>query len=145
MINNYDNKLIKPASVHIRLDSLYKVTSEAIIDLSNELTQQGKKVELPYVIKPGEYLIGKSIEIFKIPVDLCIFHVHNSSMMRIGLQIIGGYGDPGYEGELYFGIKNIGENTIKLSQGISLSKVIVLPVEGKTIPLISRFMGGKLL
>lgn len=34
---------------------------------------------------------------------------------------------------------------VVIEKGMSLSKIIVFPVEGQTIPLLSRFMGGKLV
>ena len=145
MIKNFDRGLIKPASIGLRLESLYRTSSKNVIDLNSDFSIEKEEIKLPHTIKPGEYLIGKSKEVFEVPNNCCLLHVHNSSSMRSGLQIIGGYIDPGYKGELFFGIKNIGNHEISLQQDVSLSKIIVLPVEGKTIPLITRFMGGKLI
>lgn len=143
MIKNFDKTLIKPASVNLRLDSIYKVVASKPI----RIDERGNisELELPYTLKPGDYIIGKSVEDFEIPPNYAIYHFHRTFTTRLGLEIIGGFGDPGYKGQIYFGIKNVGENTIVLHKDDSLSKVIILPVEGKTIPLISRFLGGKLL
>ena len=144
MIKNFDGTQIKPGSVNIRLDSLYKIGSKKKICPDN-ITVQECCISLPYSLKPGDYVLGKSMEQFTLPKNYCIYHTHRTSTMRIGILIVGGYGDPGYKGEIYFGIKNIGENTVVLKRAMSLSKVIFIAVEGNSLPLISRFQGGKLL
>lgn len=143
MIKNFDKTLIKPASVNLRLDSIYQIKSSKPIMVANK--GESTELKLPFTLKPGDYIIGKSVEDFEIPINYAIYHFHRTFTTRLGLEIIGGFGDPGYKGQIYFGIKNVGENTIVLHKDDSLSKVIILPVEGKTIPLISRFLGGKLL
>lgn len=142
MIENYSSKNIKPASINIHLNKIFKIENQKIINFSKKIKY--KELKLPYILKPNEYILAKSKEILNIPQNVCILHIHRTTTMRRGLNIIGGFGDPGYKGEIYYGIKNIGNNNIELNKNDSLTKIIFLSIDGKTIPLITKYLGGRI-
>lgn len=143
MIKNHDPTQIKPASINIRISALFKIKSQEVID-PEERNVQYQELPCPYTLKPNEYVLAKSIESFNLPPNLCMFHLHRTMAMRIGLSIGGGFADPGYHGEIFFGIKNMGDSDVIIHKNTSLTKVIFFPVQGRTIPLISKYLGGKL-
>lgn len=144
MIENFKQENIGPCSYDFRLGELFKHEKIALVDLEKNKLPKLKKLKLPYIIKPGEYIIGRTIEKFDTPLDLMSFYSMKSIAFRLGLDIMCGMNDPGYKGNAVFGIKNISENKIKLYSGMCLLQTIFSTVKGNAIPIKTKYMGGKL-
>ncbi|MBS3060541.1 MAG: dCTP deaminase [DPANN group archaeon] len=147
LINNYKKKNIQGAAIELRLGSLYK-QDKGTVDILEGKWPDAKEIlieEKPYTLKPGEFILGKTIESFDVPDDLAALVVPRSTIFRMGIESSTGFVDPGYQGELVVPMKNVGENPILLKHGMAVVKVIFLEVKGGTIPLFTRYMGGKVV
>ena len=121
---------------------IFKIRKKGAVKISKDDLPRPEKVKLPYRMKPGEYLLGETMETFDVPESICFLHKGNSVTVGLGLDVKLGFADPGYKGKFFYGIENVGENTILLERGTPMTKAIIMSVEGKSVPLITKFMGG---
>lgn len=146
MIKNFKLENIGPCVYNFRLGKLYRhKKTNKVIDVESDLLPELEELKLPYIIKPGEYIIGKTIEEFDTPLDLMSLYAMRSIGIRIGLNIIHGINDPGYKGNAIFGIHNISHNKIKLFEGMELLQTAFVNLKGDAIPVDTKYMGGKIL
>ncbi|MBI2102373.1 hypothetical protein HYT55_00915 [Candidatus Woesearchaeota archaeon] len=146
MITNYKTENIRSCKYTFRLGEIFRHTSVDLVDVSQERFPQLTEISLPYVLQPGEFVIGRTIEELDTPLDLMSIYAASSLSIRIGLNILsGGINDPGYRGNAIFGIHNVSQNKIKLFYGMELLHTAFLELKGKAIPVQTRYMGGKIL
>lgn len=146
MIINYKKENIGPCAYNFRLGKLFKhKKSKKIIDIENNILPELEELNLPYVVEPGEYVIAKTIEEFDTPLDLMSIYAMRSIALRLGLDILAGINDPGYNGNALFGIVNVSQNKIKLFEGMELLQTSFIGLEGEAIPIQTKYMGGKIL
>lgn len=144
MIKNVKKENIRPSSIDLRLGKIFKINSKEAIDIEKKFPES-KEIKLPYILKPGEYVLASTIE--RLEKDKKYFRIlgARSRAFRIGLGIQANFFGPYYEGEAIFGIKNLSENKIKLSEGISLIQIAFLEINGETVPVKHDFQSGKIL
>jgi dCTP deaminase len=101
-------------------------------DLSAEKeAEYSKKVVLsarldePFYLHPGEFVLGSTLEYFRFPDDLAGRIEGRSSWGRLGLLVhaTAGFVDPGYAGALTFELSNVGRLPIELKPGLRLGQV----------------------
>ncbi len=146
MIKNLDKSNIRPASVDLRLAKIFRLSKVKCVDLAKNILPKSQELKLPHVLKPNEYLLANTIEEVsqKNKKYLGILSAR-SRAFRIGLSIQTNIFGPYYEGPFVFGIKNISNNPIRLSKGLSLVQVAFLEIKGQTVPVKHDFQGGKIL
>ena len=122
-IRPWDAALVQPASVDLRLGSSFQVFHNhrvPAIDLQSlpeDLTEQVVVDEgKPFVIHPGEFVLGRTLEWVRLPEDLVARIEGKSSLGRLGLIVhaTAGFVDPGFEGTLTLEITNLTRVPIKL-------------------------------
>lgn len=146
MIKNYKTENIRSCKYTFRLGEIFQHTPVDLVDVSQEKFPQLAEIKLPYILQPGEFVIGRTIEQFDTPLDLMSIYAASSLSIRIGLNILsGGINDPGYKGNAIFGIHNVSPNKIKLFHGMELLHTAFLELKGKAIPVQTKYMGGKIL
>ena len=146
MIKNYKKENIGPCKYKFRLGEIFKHKKIDLVDVEHNIFPELIKLKLPYVLKPGEFVIGRTIEEFDTPIDLMSIYAASSLSLRIGLNVlVGGINDPGYKGNAILGIHNISPNKIKLFEGMKLLHTAFINLKGKAIPVQTKYMGGKIL
>ena len=109
VIDPFDEALLQPSSVDLRVSDAFRVfrnNRQPFIDPSlpeADLTEvvtiaQGE----PFILHPGEFVLGSTLERVGIPDDLVARLEGKSSLGRLGLLIhsTAGYIDPGFEGQI---------------------------------------------
>ena len=146
MIENYKKDNIGPCKYTFRLGEIFKHDRIDVIEIDKNKLPQLIELKLPYILKQGETVIGRTIEKFNTPLDLMSIYAASSISIRIGLNILlGGINDPGYKGNAIFGIQNVSINKIKLFEGMELLHTAFLELKGTAIPVQTKYMGGKIL
>src|SRR3989344_7675846 len=121
MIKNYKKENIGPCKYKFRLGEIFKHKKIDVLEIDKNKFPELKKVALPYILKPGESVIGRTIEEFDTPLDLMSIYAASSISVRIGLTLsVGGINDPGYKGNAILGIYNSSINKVKLFKGMEL-------------------------
>ena len=146
MIENFKKDNIGPCKYNFRLGEIFQHEKIDVVDIAKDKVPKLKKLKLPYILKQGEYVIGRTVEKFDTPLELMSFYAAASISIRIGLNILmGGINDPGYNGNAILGIHNISVNKIRLFEGMKLLQTAFLELKGTAIPVQTKYMGGKIL
>ncbi|MGH9270205.1 MAG: dCTP deaminase, partial [Ilumatobacteraceae bacterium] len=77
VIDPYDDALVQPSSVDVRLDRLFRVFrnhTAGVIDVKQDLTGLTELIEIPddgvFMLHPGEFVLGSTLERVALPDDL---------------------------------------------------------------------------
>lgn len=96
-----------------------------------------------HVLKPGKYYLIKTIERVNLPSDIMAVFYPRSSFHRSGVQIVTGLADPGYRGELTFGISNMSGYDFVLEMGSRIVHALFFRVSGAR-PYRGKWQGGRM-
>ncbi len=156
---------VQPASLDIRLDRHFRVFRnhrDAYIDVreSAEDLTEGLSVEddEPFVLHPGEFVLGSTVERVRLANDLVARVEGKSSLGRLGLLVhaTAGYVDPGWDGQLTLELSNVATLPIRLYYGMKIGQLSFQDLttaaerpyghpdlhsryQGQTLPTASRF------
>jgi dCTP deaminase len=130
------NLQIQPASVDLRLDRsfiVYRLTSMPCIDPRDpsSLDRYTQRIEIPmdepFVLHPGEFALGSTMEKVCIPPDLVARIEGRSSIGRLAVVVhaTAGFIDPGFEGQITLELSNLGRCPVKLYPGMRISQLVL--------------------
>mgnify|MGYP001608189166 CR=1 FL=1 len=125
---------INPSSVDLRLGNQFRVFKHAeVTHIDQRNTSSADKImklieiepSTPFIIHPGEFVLGINHEYIKVPDDLVGRLDGKSSWGRLGIVIhsTAGTVDPGFEGRLTLEIANISKVPVCLYPGSRICKV----------------------
>lgn len=85
----------------------------------------------PYVLRPGEFILAHTIEVFDFPEDLAGLLRIKSSQGRIGFEHLdAGWVDPGFAGSLTLEYKNMLQfNSIRIRYGDPIGQLVFFDVD----------------
>jgi dCTP deaminase len=115
-IDPFDPACVQPSSVDLHVDSQFRVFANSrypFIDVREEMPDLTELVEVkpdePFILHPGEFVLGSTLERVAIPDDLVARLEGKSSLGRLGLLIhsTAGYVDPGWDGYLTLELSNV--------------------------------------
>jgi dCTP deaminase len=152
-IDPYDESLLQPSSVDVRVDRLFRVFHNnryPFIDVKVEQEELTELVEVddehPFVLHPGEFVLGSTLERIRLPDDLVARLEGKSSLGRLGLLIhsTAGFVDPCWEGNLTLELSNVANLPITIYYGMPIGQISFMrmdaPVEH---PYGSSAVGSK--
>ena len=114
---------IQPASVDVHLDDkilVFRNSRRPYIDIREDMSDLTETVPLaegrPFILHPGEFVLGSTLERLCLADDLVARLEGKSSLGRIGLLIhsTAGYVDPGWRGHLTLELSNVATLPITL-------------------------------
>ncbi|MGH7867769.1 MAG: dCTP deaminase, partial [Candidatus Dormibacteraceae bacterium] len=116
-LDPYDPTLLQPSSIDVRLDRFFRVFDNSKythIDPAieqDELTSLVEKTaaDEPFVLHPGEFVLGSTYERISLPDDLAGRLEGKSSLGRLGLltHSTAGFIDPGFAGHITLELSNV--------------------------------------
>ncbi len=131
-LDPYDPTLIQPSSIDLRLDRYFRVFQNhryAVIDPATEQDDLTEPIEPegdePFVLHPGEFVLGSTLEIMTLPDDLAGRLEGKSSLGRLGLltHSTAGFIDPGFTGHVTLELSNVATLPIKLWPGMKIGQL----------------------
>ncbi len=134
----------------LRLGEVFKISGEAFLgethrktpDIESIITyKEGEKQSIK--IKPGDFFLVKTIEKINLPVDLSAVILPRTTTFRSGLFMRTGPIQPGYQGELTFGLKNEGPITVEIEMGARFAHVIFHEIKGGGSKYRGQWQGGR--
>ncbi len=137
-IDPWDETLVQPASVDLRLGSTFrvfhnhKITAIDLRDPPRGLTEQVSPPEgEPFVIHPGEFCLGRTLEHVELPGDIVARIEGKSSLGRLGLIVhaTAGFCDPGWRGTLTLELNNLTRVPIKLYPGLPIAQLSFMTLD----------------
>ncbi len=132
VIRPYDTADLQPSSVDLHLDRSFRVfrnTRYPYIDvrsLQPDLTELlAVEDDEPFILHPGEFVLGQTLEWVELPDDLVARLEGKSSLGRLGLLIhsTAGYVDPGWKGTLTLELSNVANLPIALYYGMRIGQI----------------------
>ena len=135
IIDPLDESCIQPASVDLHLDRkllVFRNTRQAFIDIRKDMPNLTEVEEIPdnipFILHPGEFVLGSTSESVTLPEDVVARIEGKSSLGRLGLLIhsTAGYVDPGWSGHLTLELSNVANLPITLYFGMKIGQISFL-------------------
>lgn len=122
---------VQPASVDLRLNNVVK-------KIDGETFTLGEKKK--YVLQPGEFILGSTIEYVSIPEDIVARVEGRSSIGRLGIMVhvTAGYIDPGFKGNITLELFNCSDKDFTLNYGDALCQIVF---ETLSSPCLNGYAG----
>ena len=152
-IEPYDPSLLQPSSVDVRVDRFFRVFHNArypFIDVKEKQEDLTELVEIddesPFILHPGEFVLGSTLERVRLPDDLVARLEGKSSLGRLGLLIhsTAGFIDPGWDGHVTLELSNVANLPITIYFGMKIGQLsFVQLTEPASAPYGSAGLGSK--
>ena len=131
-IDPYDESPLQPSSVDVRVDRYFRVFRNSrypFIDVKQAQEELTELVEIedetPFILHPGEFVLGSTLERIRLPDDLVARLEGKSSLGRLGLLIhsTAGFIDPGWDGHVTLELSNVANLPITIYHGMKIGQV----------------------
>ncbi len=133
VIDPFDDELVQPASVDVRLGRQFRVMRNSRMThidpmVSNDALMETVEVPdgEPFVLHPGEFALGHTAETFGLPDDVVGIVNGKSSLGRLGVQVhaTAGFVDPGFDGVIVLELSNVATLPILLRPGMKVAQMV---------------------
>ncbi len=152
-IDPYDPSLLQPSSVDVRVDRYFRVFRNArypFIDVKEPMEDLTELEEIdddiPFILHPGEFVLGSTLERIRLPDDLVARLEGKSSLGRLGLLIhsTAGFIDPGWDGHVTLELSNVANLPITIYYGMKIGQVSFVQLsEAAASPYGTGKLGSK--
>ena len=138
-IEPYDPGLVQPSSIDVRVDRRFRVFRNSrypYIDVRQEMEDLTELVEVeggePFILHPGEFVLGQTLERVTLPDDLVARLEGKSSLGRLGLLIhsTAGFVDSGFSGNLTLELSNVANLPITIYEGMPIGQISFMRMDG---------------
>jgi dCTP deaminase len=134
VIDPLDDHLVQPSSIDVRISNLFRVFrnhTRGVIDVKEDTTDLTELIEIPadgsqpFMLHPGEFVLGSTLERIAVPDDLVARIEGKSSLGRLGLLIhsTAGFIDAGFDGHVTLELANVASLPITLYPGMKIGQV----------------------
>jgi dCTP deaminase len=152
-IDPYDPALMQPSSLDVRVDRLFRVFRNSRYPYIDVKAEQEELTELvvvdgaePFILHPGEFVLGSTLERVALPDDLVARLEGKSSLGRLGLLIhsTAGFIDPGFDGHVTLELSNVANLPITIYHGMKIGQISFMQLsESADNPYGSGELGSK--
>ena len=135
VIEPLDESCIQPSSVDLHIDRYFRVFRNhtmGYIDVKEDQEELTELVEIEpdgvFILHPGEFVLGTTLERVALPDDLVARLEGKSSLGRLGLLIhsTAGFVDAGWDGQLTLELSNVANLPITLYPGMKIGQISFL-------------------
>jgi dCTP deaminase len=137
----FDDEMVQPSSIDVRLDRYFRLFDNhkyPVIDPSKDQPELTRLVEVgpdePFVLHPGEFVLGSTYEQTTLPDDVAARLEGKSSLGRLGLltHSTAGFIDPGFSGHVTLELSNVATLPIKLWPGMKIGQMCFFRLSSPT-------------
>jgi len=138
-IDPFDAEMIQPSSVDVRVDKSFRVFHNnryPFIDVRQPMEDLTELVVVengrPFILHPGEFVLGQTLERVALPDDLVARLEGKSSLGRLGLLIhsTAGFVDSGFSGNLTLELSNVANLPITIYHGMPIGQLSFMRMDG---------------
>ncbi|MGH3438717.1 MAG: dCTP deaminase [Sciscionella sp.] len=131
-VDPFDPGMVQPSSIDVRLDRYFRVFDNSKYTHIDPSVQQDELTSLveqdgddPFVLHPGEFVLGSTFEGLALPDDLAGRLEGKSSLGRLGLltHSTAGFIDPGFSGHITLELSNVANLPITLWPGMKIGQL----------------------
>ena len=132
VIDPFESVMIQPSSIDVRMDRYFRVFEnhryphiDPAVDQSDLTRVVEAQGEEPFILHPGEFVLGSTFEVVSLPDDLAARVEGKSSLGRLGLltHATAGFVDPGFSGHVTLELANVATLPIKLYPGMKIGQL----------------------
>jgi dCTP deaminase len=132
VIEPFDDGCVQPSSIDVKIGNLFRVFrnhTSGIIDVKQNQDDLTELITIPeegvFMLHPGEFVLGSTLERIAVPDDLVSRIEGKSSLGRLGLIIhsTAGFIDAGFDGHVTLELTNIATLPITLYPGMKIGQV----------------------
>lgn len=127
-IEPFEQKLIQPSSLDVRLGAGLRMMRGGLID-TRDIKDRTEEIDFdkshPFVIHPGEFVLAQTLERIKLPDYLAAKLEGKSSLARLGLILhaTAGFIDPGFDGTITLELSVSSPNALCLYYGQKIGQL----------------------
>ena len=153
VLEPWDPAMLQPSSIDVRLDRYFRVFQNSRYTHIDPAQQQDDLTsavepadEEPFVLHPGEFVLGSTFESVSLPDDLAGRLEGKSSLGRLGLltHSTAGFIDPGWDGHVTLELSNVANLPITIYHGMKIGQLsFVQLTEPAETPYGSGVLGSK--
>ena len=132
VIDPWDAGMVQPSSIDVRMDKYFRLFDNhkyPVIDPAADQPDLTRLVEVDpnegFVLHPGEFVLGSTLETVTLPDDLAARVEGKSSLGRLGLltHATAGFVDPGFSGHVTLELSNVATLPIMLWPGMKIGQL----------------------
>ena len=132
IIEPLDDTCIQPSSIDVKVGNLFRVFrnhTAGIIDVKQDLEDLTELVAIGedgvFMLHPGEFVLGSTLERIGVPNNLVARIEGKSSLGRLGLLIhsTAGFIDAGFDGHITLELSNVASLPITIYPGMKIGQV----------------------
>ena len=132
VVDPFDPTTVQPSSIDVRVDRFFRVFrnhTAGIIDVKQDLSGLTELVEIGpdgvFMLHPGEFVLGSTLERVAVPDDLVGRIEGKSSLGRLGLLIhsTAGFIDSGFDGHVTLELANVASLPITIYPGMKIGQI----------------------
>ena len=134
--------MVQPSSVDVRLDRYFRLFDNhkyPFIDPAEDQPELTHLIETPapdepFILHPGEFVLGTTFELVRLPDDIAARLEGKSSLGRLGLltHSTAGFIDPGFSGHVTLELSNVATLPIKLWPGMKIGQLCFFRLSSPT-------------
>lgn len=136
----------------LRLGEVYELEGYGYLGLEERETPKANLVAKfdsekvsSYIFEPGKYYLIKTVEKVNLPIDIAGIIFPRTTLFRSGLALFNGIVNTGYQGELTFGLCNLGKSNIKIDMGSRVVHITFHEVLGEGSQYRGQWQGGRVV
>lgn len=131
VVKPYSEEFVQPASIDVHLSNQFLIFNRAqhsVIDIKkkpDDLMREVRIAEDPFILHPGEFVLGSTVEWIQLPNNISARIEGKSSLGRIGLLIhsTAGWVDAGWKGNLTLELSNVSPLPVTLYSNMKIGQV----------------------
>nr|WP_232959276.1 dCTP deaminase [Corynebacterium marambiense] len=153
VIDPFDPHLVQPSSIDVRMDRFFRVFNNSRYTHIDPKLRQDELTSLvevgeddPFVLHPGEFILGATLEKFTLPANLAGRLEGKSSLGRLGLltHSTAGFIDPGFSGHITLELSNVANLPIILWPGMKVGQLALFCMSSPAeVPYGASELGSK--
>jgi len=111
------------AGFDLRAGEIFRIKEgESLLGVEERFTPETESIAIQgndkeFILKPGEFILVKTMEKVNLPDNVAAIFRPRSTLQRSGVTLSTATGNPGYKGELSFGMCNLGKGDFRLELG----------------------------
>jgi len=131
-VEPFEDACVQPSSIDLHVDRDFRVFHNArypFIDVKADMPDLTEVATIAdgdaFILHPGEFVLGSTLERVKLPNNLVARLEGKSSLGRLGLLIhsTAGYVDPGWDGYLTLELSNVANLPITIYPGMKIGQI----------------------
>jgi deoxycytidine triphosphate deaminase len=146
LLESYDESCLQGSGYDLRVGKFYNCSGDSYLGKDERMMPRIEEIPSDILrMAPGDYILIETVEKVNMPADVAARVLNRSSVFRCGATTFNALVDPGYQGTLTFGLKNISNSSFSIQRGARVAQIVFEEVKGRTEIYSGKYQGGKVV